>query len=212
MRREIVWMGIAASTLLTGACGDDSGGGTTSATTTSSTTSTSSGDGGTGPAGSGGGGNGPVGSGGAGGGPDLDKDPATVTDPEECWYEGTGGDNGYTCNAAVVELSDPIPLAEMTFSIETSLGTTFDGECVDDGSPCFVPDADPVTALTLVNDPAGVIANEHYAPEWLDVEVRRNDVLVGAERFEPLEYACIATGSDWCWESEPVTLEVTNPE
>lgn len=191
--------------LLLFACGSGEGGGSGATTSTSSATTTSTG---------GGGGAGGTGSAGSGGQPDLDKSAADVTDPEECYFEGHGGDIARSCNAAVIELSGALPRDALTIVIEASDGTVFDELLAfdDHGSadtpwPGVYAD-DPATSLTLVYSPGGASANEHYAPEWLDVEVRRSGVLVGADRFEPLDYACHAEGASWCWESEPVTLEV----
>lgn len=206
---------VAATTLASviAACGDSEGGagGGGGAAATSSATGTSSS---ASPANSGS--TDPVGSGGAGGAPDLDKDPAEVTDAADCYYEGgnEGGARGWACNAAQIELSDPLPREGLTIRIEASDGTIFEdlGDDVEDwrDQPGFYAD-DPVTVLVLRYSPQS--DPTHYDPEWLDVEVRRDGALVGSERFEPLDYACTPRNQDeWCWEAAPVTLEITNPE
>ncbi|WP_437286850.1 hypothetical protein [Sorangium sp. So ce406] len=193
------------------ACSDDNGGNNA---TTSGPGSTSSA--------SGGGGGGGGGDGGGGGAPD-DKDPAEVTSADDCFYDGAGGANAFRCSAATIELAEPVPVAALTFVVETSEGDVFDVATTSEDQPLGVRvEVDQgggggagggggggsgavATALVVYVDSPP----PHYAPTWIDVQVRVDGELVGSKRFEELKFACVAHSSDdWCWESEPVTLPI----
>lgn len=208
--------------VLLAACGDDtggaggSGGGPTTATgaggdpsTTTATTaaSTSQGSGG---------------AGGAGGGPDLDKDPAEVTSADDCFYDGgDGGADLVTCDWVSVAFSEPLEVAELSFTITTSEGDTFTPAALGDENGPFIAALDggtydegglPTEGTIAGLSVSGVASPPHYAPTWVEVEVRIADQVVGTARYEDLEYACIAkTSDDWCWAADPVTLSITPP-
>lgn len=126
-----------------------------------------------------------------------------------------GGDDAFRCSTARIELSEPVPVDALTFVVETSEGDVFDAADPDLPVGVIVEESDGgasgavATALVVYDDSPP----PHYEPEWIDVQVRVDGEIVGAARFEDLEFACVARSSDnWCWESEPVTLPIDATE
>ncbi|KYF82313.1 hypothetical protein BE11_50085 [Sorangium cellulosum] len=211
-RHTLFSFGFVAAALVVAACSDDNGG-NNGATSGPGSTSSASGGGGAGGGGAGGGG-------GGGGAPD-DKDPAEVTSADDCFYDGAGGANAFRCSAATIQLAEPVPVAALTFVVETSEGDVFDAASqdlplgvrveVDQGGGAGGGGGDGggsgavATALVVYVDSPP----PQYDPTWIDVQVRVDGEIVGSKRFEDLEFACVARSSDdWCWESEPVTLPI----
>ena len=202
-RYTIINFGIMAAALVAAACSDDTGGDAT-ASGPGSTSSASA-------------------SSGAGGDPG-DKDPSEITSADDCFYEGEGGSNAFRCSAATIQLAEPVPVDALTFVVETSEGDVFDvsnpdlpvGVVVavdegggDGGAGGGGGSGAVATALVVYVDSPP----PHYNPAWIDVQVRVDGELVGAERFEDLKFACVASSQDdWCWESEPVTLPIDATE
>lgn len=55
----------------------------------------------------------------------------------------------------------------------------------------------------------GMVSGNSYAPEWVDVVVRRGDI-TAAESRVTLRYSCVAlTIDDWCWKADAKVLDVT---
>ncbi|WP_437668781.1 hypothetical protein [Sorangium sp. So ce131] len=206
-RHTILSFSIMAAVLAAAACGDDTGGGGGGGGATSGPGSTSSTS--------------------AGGGAPDDKDPAEVTSADECFYEGVGGSDAFRCSTARVELAEPVPVAAMTFVVETSEGDVFDvsdpdqprgvkveveaggGDGAGGGGGSGGGSGEVATALVVYVDSPP----PHADPAWIDVQVRVGGELVGAHRFEDLTFACVAYSQDnWCWESEPVTLPMDDAE
>jgi hypothetical protein len=156
------------------------------------------------------GGAGPAtGSVGSGGGPD----PADVTEPSDCAYQGGGGDNGWSCAAVSIALSEPVALEGLEVAVDTGLGDVFTSFCV--GKPPACPwegpylraDADPATRFQIVTYD-GVV----YDPSSLSVSMTSAGQTIASKTFPAVTYACHAiTSDDWCWESEGLVLEVTQP-
>jgi hypothetical protein len=115
---------------------------------------------------------------------------------------GSGGSDGVPCDIVTIQLSRPVALSDLSFSIRTSDGDTFDQLPPAFGGLGARANGDPVESLALSQwgEPTSV-------PTFFDIEVFERGVSVGSARFDQLAYRCHAiTADDWCWNAEPVTL------
>jgi hypothetical protein len=206
--RLVPLFGLLCSALVW-ACSDSGGDGDGDASDPSSSSASASGVGG------GGAGPYPVGAGGF-------NNPEDATTGAECKFEGTGGANGYECDAVTIALSQAVPLTGLTVKIETELDDTFtnDSVCASGdpsptcehhmgvGHPAVIQaDADPATKLVL-----RLLGGNWYDPASIDVELTLDGTVIADTAFPSVEYSCHAYSSDdWCWESQPLQLTVTLP-
>jgi hypothetical protein len=165
-------------------------------------------------AGSDGGGGSPAGVGGApsGMGGNGGKDPSTITTPEECFFEGEGGNEYVSCDYVSAAFSEPLAVADLGLEVTTDLGDSYTLE-----SPTTGPD-ELALVLDLNDDETMAIgfaivdvAEEIYTPTTVDVVVTLDNQTVADTSFSPT-FSCVAlTTDDWCWMGAPETITVTVP-
>lgn len=146
--------------------------------------------------------------GGKGGGTAEQGQPSDATSAEECIFEGGGGSDLNYCDVFSAVLSSPVEADGLTATVTTNLGPVTDA----DGRATFTFISDPVERLTIEAPSAGpsLGGGEHFAPEWVEVELQRDGTVIGSARFDRLTYSCRAESpDDWCWEAAPVTLAIT---
>lgn len=131
-----------------------------------------------------------------------------ATSAEECVSDvGEGGAELKWCDVFTVVLSEPVAAEGLTASVTTSLGVVPLDNPSESPTITFI--SDPVERVTIEAWSPGT-SEGHYAPDWVEVELRRDDTVIGSGRFDRLAYSCrAASRDDWCWEAAPVTLTVT---
>lgn len=155
-----------------------------------------------------GGGGGSTNQAGGGGGSDNPKQPDEATSAGECFFDGAGGDDQRFCDVFTAILSEPVSAGGLTATVTTSLGVVSSEDPSEGPSVTFI--SDPVERVTIEATSPEQGSSDHYAPEWVELELRRDGTVIGSGKFERLGYSCRAESrDDWCWEAAPVTLTLT---
>jgi hypothetical protein len=114
-----------------------------------------------------------------------------------------------------IQLSEPVPLADLEVAVETDLGDTFTSFCVGSDpwspdcpaeGPYLRADADPATRFVITTLNGAV-----YNPSSLSVSLTRSGATIASAELDAVTYSCTAfTNDDWCWQSAPLLVDIEN--
>ena len=154
-------------------------------------------------------------------GGEAEQSPGDAESPDDCQFDGAAGQVAIPCDAVTVEFSHPVAMDGLAVTVTTDRGHEFKTGVSAGNEHDSAPDPLDVRPLeielTLNRDEQAAVGfklfdngnSDDASPESITVIVVSNDVKVADTTLMPT-YSCnqVAT-SHWCWEGDPLPINIS---